>query len=423
MKLRDVSLNTDLSLIMHIDLNSCFATTEQQARPLLRDRPVAVVNRRTFHTAIVTASYEAKARGVKMGMKVNEALKIAPDLIVVETDPQKYHFVYKKLLAIMRSYSPNVVMKSIDEGVIDFTDTYETINTGNLEDIGREIKQRLKDEVGSYMKCNIGIAPNRFLAKTAAGMDKPDGMTRIDHTNLYSQFAKLKLTDLTGIAHRNEAKLNAVGVKTPLDFLTLSEDALSQLVFKGKPGRDWYKRLRGYEVDAAPTKMGIVGRQYVLERRDLSREEILRRLHFLCQSTAEKLRFKNKQARGVIVFASPRRFTRGWAARHLAVEPFSSTEEIYEKVKALFVNAPASADIRIIGVTCYHLSELGSRQPRIWDIPFDHKEQLSQTIDTINSRYGSHSIQIADTLGLEKIMKQKIPFGSTRYFEMLGVVE
>lgn len=419
MELRDLPPSTALPLIMHIDLNSCFATTEQQARPLLRDRPVAVVNRRTFHTAIVTASYEAKNRGVKMGMKVNEALKLAPDLVVVETDPQKYHFVYKKLLAIMRSYSPNVVMKSIDEGVIDFSDTYQTINTKNLEEIGREIKQRLRDEVGEYMKCNVGIAPNRFLAKTAAGMDKPDGLTRIDHTNLYKQFAKLELTDLTGIAHRNEARLNAIGVKTPLEFLAVDEGTLSQLVFKGKPGHDWYKRLRGYEVDDAPTKMGIVGRQYVLENKNLSREEILRRIHFLCQSTAEKLRFKNKQARGVVVFASPRRFKRGWAGRVLSREPFYTTEEIYEKVKTLFISAPASANIRIIGVTCYHLSELGTRQPRIWDIPIDSKERLAETVDTINSRYGSHSIQIADTLGLEKIMKQKIPFGSTRYFELL----
>jgi len=419
MKPRDLPLNTDLSLIMHIDLNSCFATTEQQARPLLRDRPVAVVNRRTFHTAIITASYEAKARGVKMGMKVNEALKLVPELIVVETDPQKYHFVYKKLLGIMRSYSPNVVMKSIDEGVIDFSDTHRTINTSNLWAIGIEIKQRLKGEVGNYMKCNIGIAPNRFLAKTAAGMNKPDGLTQIDHNNLYDQFTKLKLTDLTGIARRNEAKLHAVGIKTPLDFLNTDEMTLSRLVFKGKPGRDWYRRLRGYEVDAAPTKMGIVGRQYVLESKGLSREEVLRRLHFLCQSTAEKLRFKNKQARGVVVFASPRRFSKGWGVRYLAKEPFCSTEEIYEKVKTLFASAPAAAEIRIIGVTCYHLSDLNKRQPHLWDIPVGLNESLNSTIDAINYKYGSHSIQVADTLGLEKIMKQKIPFGSTRYFELI----
>src|SRR5690349_25095014 len=89
--------NPERPLIMHIDLNSCFATVEQQARPLLRGRPVAVVNRRTEKTMIVTASYEAKARGISLGMKVYDARKLAPDLVTLESDPPKYRYVYHKL--------------------------------------------------------------------------------------------------------------------------------------------------------------------------------------------------------------------------------------------------------------------------------------------------------------------------------------
>lgn len=419
MQPRELPVSNAEPLTMHIDLNSCFATVEQQARPMLRDRPVVVVNRRTEHTAIVTASYEAKKLGVKMGMKVEEARRLAPGLVAVETDPPKYHFVYKKLLAIMRAYSPSVTMKSIDEGIINFNDTHATINERPMEEIGLEIKQRLRSEVGEYMRCNIGIGPNRFLAKTAAGMDKPDGLTRIDHANLRSQLAKLKLTDLTGIAERNEARLNAVGITTPLQFLDADILSLSMLVFKGKPGRDWYERLRGYEVDDMPTKLGVVGRQYVLESTSLNREEILRRIHFLCQSTAEKLRFKSRQARGVIVYASSRRHAKGWVGRQLSDEPFFTTQDIYSRAKRMFHEAPAARDIRLISVSCYQLSDLETTQPSLWDIPTSRDTDMTEMIDSINQRYGNHAIQIADTLGLEKIMKQKIPFGSTQYFELL----
>ena len=92
------SFNDERPLIMHIDLNSCFATVEQQARPQLRGKPVAIVNRRTDKTAIVTASYEAKALGVKVGMKLRDAKILCPDIIALESDPPKYRYVYHKLL-------------------------------------------------------------------------------------------------------------------------------------------------------------------------------------------------------------------------------------------------------------------------------------------------------------------------------------
>jgi DNA polymerase-4 len=143
---------------MHIDLNSCFASVEQQARPMLRGKPVAVVNRATENTAIVTASYEAKAKGVKVGMKYRDARKICPELIAVESDPPKYRYVYHKLMDIMSDYSPHFRMKSIDEGVVDFALSSAAIRDRDLVEVAYEIKQRLRDEVGCAMRCNIGIA-------------------------------------------------------------------------------------------------------------------------------------------------------------------------------------------------------------------------------------------------------------------------
>jgi DNA polymerase-4 len=239
------SYNPEVPMMMHIDLNSAFATIEQQARPLLRGRPVAVVNRRTEYTAIVTASYEAKALGVKVGMRFKEAAQLAPDLIAVESDPAKYRFVYRKLMRIMSDYSPNVVMKSIDEGVIDFQ---HMVSPRPLIEIGYEIKQRLKDEIGIAMRCNVGIGTNRFLAKTAAGLHKPDGLDVISIDNLRQTYETLELQDLTGIARHNAARLNAVGIYTPLEFLDADPIGLEKVVFKSIVGLQWHQRLRGYEV-------------------------------------------------------------------------------------------------------------------------------------------------------------------------------
>src|SRR5690606_26981582 len=124
------------------------------------------------------------AMGVKVGMKLKEAKLLCPEIIALESDPSKYRYVYHKLLAIMSDYSAHVTMKSIDEGVIDFHQTSHAIAGRDLVEIGYEIKQRLKDEIGVWMRCNIGIATNRFLAKTAAGLHKPDGLDVITSHNI-----------------------------------------------------------------------------------------------------------------------------------------------------------------------------------------------------------------------------------------------
>jgi len=404
--------NPERPLVMHIDLNSCFATVEQQARPMLRDRPVAVVNRRTENTSIVTASYEAKALGVSVGMRVKEAMKIAPGLVTLESDPAKYRFVYHKMLAIMKRYSPHITMKSIDEGIIDFQQTTAAIAGRDLTDVGHEMKQRLRNEIGRAMRCNVGIAPNRFLAKTAASLHKPDGLDVIDHTNLRKTLATLKLTDLTGIAKHNEHRLNAVGIHTPLEFLDATAHTLHSMVFKSILGEQWHQRLRGYEVDDVEHELKTVGRQYVLEAKNLSHAAITQRLHHLCESVGGKLRSQGKAARGVFVYAKT--YDHGyWHARHMCDLPFFSNGAIYAQATMLFAGAPST--IREIGISCYELSNDAGDQLSIFGDSLAREQHVTEAIDAINKRFGDRTIHAADTLGTGIYVKQKIPFGSTRY--------
>lgn len=404
--------NAERPLVMHIDLNSCFATVEQQARPMLRGRPVAIVNRRTENTSIITASYEAKAYGVKVGTKLRDALILAPDLIALESDPPKYRYVYHQLLRIMRDYSAHVTMKSIDEGVIDFHDSTAAMRGRSLEDIGHEIKQRLRDEIGVAMRCNVGISTNRFLAKQAAGLHKPDGLDIITGENLRQVMGELKLTDLTGIADRNAKRLNTVGIMTPLQFLDSDVVTLKQMVFKSVVGEWWYKRLRGFEVDDRDFDVKRVGRQYVLESFDLSYEKVVQRLHHLCESVGGRLRSQNKLARGVYVYAKT--FDHAyWHASHLAMVPFNSDQTIFTLARALFEKAPGN--IREIGVHCYELESNTNQQISLFYDQLAREESVTRAVDDINKRFGERTIHSADTLGTGFYVKQKIPFGSTRY--------
>ena len=403
--------NNARPMIMHIDLNSCFATVEQQARPMLRGRPVAIVNRRTEHTMIITASYEAKAMGVQLGMRLRDAKKLCPKLVGLESDPPKYKYVYHQLMRIMSDYSAHVRMKSIDEGVIDFSQAPEAICKRDLVEIGHEIKQRLKDEIGCWMRCNIGISTNRFLAKTAASLHKPDGLDVLTSHNIREVFSELELRDLTGIARANEARLNAVGIYTPLAMLDTSAESL-HVAFKSILGEVWHQRLRGWEVDDIDYDLKSCGRQYVLDSPRLSRGEKLARLHSLVEGVGAKLRSNNKAARGVKLYT--RRYSGGsWKAHELAPLPFYSDAAIWAIVQRLFAGAPR--DISMIAVTCYHLHDDASDQLSLFGDALARERHASQAIDEINARCGERTIHSGDTVGMKGIVKQKIPFGSTRY--------
>ena len=399
--------------VMFIDLNSCFATIEQQARPMLRHHPVAITNRITPNACIIAASYEAKALGVKVGMRRMEAEAICPQLIFAETEPDKYIFVHEKLRAIMESYSPDVVMKSIDEGVINLAVASADVRARPRAEIGHEIKQRLLTEIGNYMRCNVGISTNRFLAKTAAELHKPDGLDEINSQNQRQIFSSLKLTDLPGINVRMQARLNAVGIMTPLQFLDASEEVLAKMVCHSIEGDKWYWRLRGYEVDDYASEIQTIGRQYVLETRNLTREQTIARLIHLAEDVGYRLRSKRLYARGIYVWIH------GYDdiyQHHQTIlkRAINTDHEIAIYARQLFDGLPSP--VRIMGITLYKLQTQPELQLSFDQDKYERNTKICQASDRINYRFGTRTIHCADTLGTEQI-KTKIPFGSTRYLD------
>jgi DNA polymerase-4 len=182
-------LNHNEPHLMHVDLNSCFATIEQQANPLLRGKPVAIVPFMSRGACIIAPSIEAKKLGIKTGFSLRDAKVICPDIIAKVADPRKYRDVHMKYKKIFLDYSPNVYAKSIDEVVVDFSGTRGLYKQKTLVQIAKEIKQRMREDIGEWISCSAGISTNQFLAKLAASLKKPDGLEVITHENLLDVYA------------------------------------------------------------------------------------------------------------------------------------------------------------------------------------------------------------------------------------------
>lgn len=427
----ELSLNRAVPEIMHIDLNACFAMTEQQANPLLRGRPVGVTNRLGSDWAtIIAPSYEAKRLGVKCGTSVGEAKRLAPGIIIIETDPPKYRYVHGVIKRLFEEYSPRVTMKSIDEGILDFRHTTKLRRGRSLQSIGHEIKARVREELGEWMTVNIGIGPNWFLAKLAASLNKPDGLDTIDHTNVEGVYLYSRLTDLNGINHRFRTRLMTHGIMTPYEFLHTPEQVLTKQVFRSINGRHWYHRLRGYEVDDLQFRMRNVGKQYVLQHRTSDPEELGQILYKLCYYISRRLRKYDLGARGIALGirhaatppagrpASPDYLIQEpsrWFLRHSFPVPCFSVQDLYERTMWLFRQSPPERTIAQFTVTSYLLEPRRHEQLHLYETVIQRHERVEQALQAVNDRYGELTLVPARLLGSESYVPDKIPFGSTRY--------
>lgn len=217
-------------IVLHIDMNSYFATLEQQANPLLRGKPLVVSGRPHIDSVIAAASIEAKKFGVKSGMSTWEAKKLCPSLIFIPGDPAKYISTTGKLINIFKSYTPLIEIFSIDEVFLDVTCRLNRIASDLSDNIARtvalEIKSKIKQSVGGYITCSIGIAPNKLLAKLASEKKKPNGLTIINKNNLDEMLLTSKLDDFCGIGRKTLERLHDMGVYTVAQLRRIPQEYL-----------------------------------------------------------------------------------------------------------------------------------------------------------------------------------------------------
>jgi DNA polymerase-4 len=422
----NLEINPDEPAIMHIDLNSAFAMTEQQANPLLRGKPVGITNRLNDWSICITASYEAKSMGIGIGTRFRDARQISSDFVMLESDPAKYQYIHRRLLTMFQEYSPVAYMKSIDEGIIDFTGMKEILGGRSLEGIGYEIKRRIRDEIGDWMTVNVGIGQNRWLAKVAASFLKPDGLYVINRHNIELVYGMMSLTDLPYIKARNQLRLNNVGIYTPLDFLLAKEWTLTKEVFQSSNGHLWYLKLRGYETEV---EFGIrtVGRSYVLEHRTNDPEELATLLHKFSAKVARRLAKNNFAARGFSLglryayktghYEEADSTPRGWFLRHMFKTSVWRADQIFARAQWLFAQSPPNMTVAAITLTSYGLERARTNQPYLWETKDERMDRIEVAINEINDRYGELVVQPASVLASHNPMKDKIPFGTVRYFD------
>lgn len=240
------SVSNPESIIMYVDMNSYFASCEQQDNSSLRGRPIGVVTHDSPNACVIAPSIEAKKFGIKTGMRFYDCKKLCPQIIPVVSRPYRYRQIHIGIMKVLHSFCDDVVAKSIDEAVVNLT-SYRLVYK-DMFALARQIKEGIKAECGEWIQCSIGIAPNTFLAKLGTELQKPDGLVCITPQNIDEQLAKLTLTDLPGIAKNNARRLQMIGIRTPL-AMRYASPSLLRKAFGGIVGHYWHCRLNFMELD------------------------------------------------------------------------------------------------------------------------------------------------------------------------------
>ena len=407
------NFNSSPSTIMHIDLNSCFATIEQQANPFLRGKPIAVAAFTSPNGCILAASIEAKRLGIKTGMRVRDGRVIYPKLVVLPPDPWKYRNVHLKLRKLVSDYTNDFAPKSIDEFVLNMRD-YPKLAAGSMKQVACEIKKRIKSEIGEWLTVSIGIAPNRYLAKIAAGLHKPDGLDEINKDNFLDVYSKLKLTDLTGIKTANAARLNGMGIYSVMDFYQAPVWKL-RAAFHSITGLYWHSRLSGFEVDNIEFGRRSYGNSTALGSNISKIEDLSPILARLTEKMCSRARGAGYRASGIhlaLVFKDGS----WWHKGRLLSQPQFDSRDFYKAAFRLLIEANPKTPVLNIAVSCFGLTKDNSLQLNFFDNILT-KSELIGAVDKVNERWGGFTVGSARSFGGAKTVMDRIAFGGVKELE------
>ncbi len=380
---------------LFLDLNSYFASVEQQDNPALRGRPVAVVPMDTDSTCAIAASYEAKAYGIKTGTPIYEAKKMCPQLRCVLARHEAYvryhHCVEEEVIR----HTPINKIWSIDELSSRLPPGRRTPEAATA--VAQRIKEGLRKNVGAYIRCSIGLAPNSFLAKVATDMQKPDGLVVLDPAALPGPLLKLDLIDLPGINVSMEARLHKAGIKTVEQLWNL-DPRHARRIWGGVAGERFWYNLRGYDIPDIKTNPSMLGHSRILDpelRRPAAAWLVARRLTV---KAATRLRRKEFFATAfhvsVRVIDGPR-----WAmeARFEPVHDNFTFLRALEEIWAQMLADTRPQRISKVSVTLHGLRRPEEITGDLFDTGGPQRrrdERLSGAMDRLNEKYGAETIRL-----------------------------
>lgn len=411
-KQTDLPFNPKQPTVLHIDLNSCFATIEQQANPLLRGKPIAVAAYTSGNGCIVAPSIEAKTFGIKTGMRVKDGLMLCPELKVLPPEPDKYRVIHIQLRKLLSDYTDDLHPKSIDEFVLNL-EGYPAFKKGMIE-TGSEIKTRIKKEIGDWLTVSIGVASNRFLAKTAAGLHKPDGLDQIDKNNFMGVLSSLSLRDLPGIDRGYAVRLNEAGIYTVPDFYRASERDLRS-AFRSINGYYWYLRLKGWEIDDIEFGRKSFGNSFAIGETKVTTEELSPILHKLVEKTGFRMRRAQLRTTGVHV-AVLYRDGGFWHHGVTLAEPIYDSADIYKVAYQILSHSPYRKPVHTLAESVYGLEGRDAMQLGLFEDQLK-KERRVNAVDKINERWGKFVITPGAMLGTERQVVDRVAFGGVKELE------
>lgn len=422
-------------IIIHVDMNSYFASVEQQANPTLRGRPLGVCAYLHPRGCVIAASVEAKTMGVKVGMTLDEAREACPQTVFVQNDPTKYRAVTSRLFKILHSLSDTIEHYSIDEAFVDLTGWAR--DPAEAAFLASRVKYRLTNEVGDWLRCSVGIAPTRFLAKFASERKKPDGLTIVNAENLDDFLSRADLEDLCGIGPRIHRRLKRAGIRTPLELKYHPIGNLMRIL--GKNGFYWWSRLRALECetlslgDALPRS---VGHSYCVPDRVNREGNVEAVLTKLAERAGRRLRAYGLLAESISVavgFRNSHEYVGDWSRFE---QPVNDSFSIVRQTSRLLHSVWEKESVSFLAVTLGELS-LPTGQMRLGDLEDGDQKaattntqerfhsslyalresgdvRVSKSVDSIRDRYGDSSIvfgrmfrmgdEAPDRIGFRKIV-------------------
>lgn len=399
-----------------IDYNGFFASCEQQDRPELRGRPVAVTPVASEHTSCIAASYDAKRAGVKVGTSVADARRLCPGIAIVESRPERYVHYHQKLLEAVETCLPVTEVWSIDEVWCRLPPGLQDRDAALA--LARKLKRAIARIAGDYLTCSIGLAPNAWLAKIASDLEKPDGLVVIEPEELPQRLYALPLRDLPGVGENMEQRLLAEDIDT-VEKLCAAPLRELRRIWGGIEGERMWRRLRGEEVPLPPRHTSSIGHAQILGP-DLRHPDGARAtLHRLLQKAALRLRHARLYAGGLHL-ALKYRARGGVSARWSHAVTFTDTQDTLELIRVLNLlwdrRPTTRTDHFSVGVTLFALVPAADHTdtlPGLLDErPGDtaRRAALNATLDHINRKLGKHSVVYGGALGALAYAPVRIAF-------------
>jgi DNA polymerase-4 len=397
---------------LFVDMNAFFASVEQQDRPELRGRPVAVVPMMARTTCCLAVSYEGKAKGVKTGTPVWEAEKLCPGIVFVEGRPDRYTEVHHQIVKAVGRCVPVETILSVDEMACKLIG--DERRPERAAAIARRIKAEIRDTVGDYLRCSVGIAPNVMLAKVAGDMRKPDGLTTIETKDLPGVLYLLKLTDLPGIGPRMEKRLLRHGVTSVRHLVGMTARQLSEVWGSRVHGERWFHLLRGEEICERPTRRRTVGHSHVLPpelRTDAGAYGVLARL---IHKAAARLRTIDYWA-GALSVAVRYEDGERWEAGCKLPQCQDTLNLLRAFGKLWESRRPAGRPLKV-SMVLTDLMPARSSTPSLFE--FDRQvTELSHAMDQVNRLFGKHTVHFGVVHGLEGSAPMRIAFNHIPEFD------